>query len=183
VQQVVSPYQSCIDGMLLVEDDIHIINKLVQHSNIKNAASDKITTAIRSLNKGKSADYHGLAIEHIIYAGSDMEKLLVALVGCIFKHGNLAISIRTARLNSFFACFFSLSIMLFLSLGFPWSFHTLYFCLVVFIDNRISGVHTFNFGLALHVVFADEVRVAVSNNIMLREKKTSEKRIQTYSTN
>ena len=52
--------------------------------------------------------------------------------------------------------------MLLLSLGFPWSFHTLYFCLAVFIDNRISGVHTFNFGLALNVVFADEVRVAVS---------------------
>ena len=52
--------------------------------------------------------------------------------------------------------------MLFLSLGFPWSFHILYYCLAVFIDNRISGVHTFNFGLALNVVFADEVRVAVS---------------------
>jgi hypothetical protein len=36
--------------------------------------------------------------------------------------------------------------MLFLSLRFPWSFHILYFCLAVFIDNRISGVHTFNFG-------------------------------------
>ena len=53
----------------LVEDDIHIINKLVQHSNIKNAASDQITTAIRSLNNGKSAEYHGLTIEHTIYAG------------------------------------------------------------------------------------------------------------------
>jgi hypothetical protein len=42
-------------------------------------------------------------------------------------------------------------IFLFLSLGFPWSFHTLYFCLAGFSDNRISGVHTFNFGLALNI--------------------------------
>ena len=53
----------------LVEDDIHIINKLVQHNNIKNVASDEITKAIRSLNNGKSTDYHGLTIKHTIYAG------------------------------------------------------------------------------------------------------------------
>jgi hypothetical protein len=48
-------------------------------------------------------------------------------------------------------------IMLFLSLGFPFFI----FCLAVFSNKRISGVHTFNFGLALNVV-ADAVRVAVS---------------------
>jgi hypothetical protein len=52
----------------LAEDDIHIINKLVQHNNIKSVTSDEITNAIRSLNKGKSADYHGITIKHIINA-------------------------------------------------------------------------------------------------------------------
>ncbi|CAC5425293.1 unnamed protein product [Mytilus coruscus] len=63
----------------LVQDDIQSINKLVQQNNIKNVTSEKIKKAIRSINKGKSADYHGITIEHIIYAGSDTEKLLVPL--------------------------------------------------------------------------------------------------------
>ena len=79
---------------ILVEDDIHIINKLVQCNNIKNVTSDEITNDIRSLSKGKSADYHGLTIEHTIYAGSDMEKLLVALVGCIYKHRSIPESLN-----------------------------------------------------------------------------------------
>ena len=52
----------------LVEDDIQTIDKLVQHNNIESVTSDEITNAIRSINNGKSADYHGLTIEHIIYA-------------------------------------------------------------------------------------------------------------------
>ena len=55
----------------------------------KSVTSDEITNAIRSINKGKSADYHELTIEHIIYAESDIEKLLVALVRCTFKHGSI----------------------------------------------------------------------------------------------
>jgi hypothetical protein len=47
--------------------------------------------------------------------------------------------------------------MLFLSLSFPWSFDAWLFLLIT-----ESGVHTFNFGLALNVVFAEEVRVSVS---------------------
>ena len=86
-----------------VEDDIHIIDiKLVQRNNIKNVTFDDITNAIRSLNKGKSADYHGLTIEHIIYAGSDMEKLLVALVRCIFKHGSISKSLKMGLLTPIF---------------------------------------------------------------------------------
>ena len=84
---------------ILVEDDIHIINKLVQCNNIKNVTADEITNDIRSLNKGKSADYHGLTIEHTIYAGSDMEKLLVALVGCIYKHGSISESLKMGLLT------------------------------------------------------------------------------------
>jgi hypothetical protein len=86
----------------LVEDDIHIINKIVQHNNIKNVTSDEITNAIRSLSNEKSTDYHGLTIEHTIYAGSDMEKLLVALVGCIFKHRSISESLKMGLLTLVF---------------------------------------------------------------------------------
>jgi hypothetical protein len=87
----------------LVEDDIHIIDKLVQRNNIKNVNSDEITNTIRSLSKGQSADYHGLyTIEHIICAESDMEKLLVALVRCIFKHGSISESLKMGLLTPVF---------------------------------------------------------------------------------
>jgi hypothetical protein len=86
----------------LVEDDMHIIDKLVQRNNIKSVTSDEITNAIRSINKGKSADYHGLTIEHIIYAESDIEKLLVALVRCIFKHGSISESLKMGLLTPVF---------------------------------------------------------------------------------
>ena len=86
----------------LVEVDIHIIDKLVQHNNIKSVTSDEITNAIRSINKGKSANYHGLTIEHIIYAESDIEKLLVVLVRCIFQDGRISESLKMGLLTPVF---------------------------------------------------------------------------------
>lgn len=60
----------------IVEDDINTINYLVQHKDIKNVSMDEINKATQSLNiKGKSADYHGLTIEHIIYAGKEIQLL------------------------------------------------------------------------------------------------------------
>jgi hypothetical protein len=49
----------------MVEEKIKIINDNVADKNIPNTNSDEIMKAIRSINRGKSADYHGLTIEHI----------------------------------------------------------------------------------------------------------------------
>jgi hypothetical protein len=57
----------------MVEEEIKIINEIVADKNISNINSDEIMKAIRSINRGKSADYHGLTIEHIVNAGKDME--------------------------------------------------------------------------------------------------------------
>ena len=86
----------------LVEDDIHIINKLVQHNNIKSVTSDEITNAVRSINKGKSADYHGITIEHIINAESDIDILLIVLVRCTFKQGSILESLKIVLLTPAF---------------------------------------------------------------------------------
>jgi hypothetical protein len=53
------------------------VNEIVADKNIPCINSDEIMKAIRSINRGKSADYHGLAIEHIANAGKDMENLLL----------------------------------------------------------------------------------------------------------
>jgi hypothetical protein len=45
---------------------------------------EEIAKAIRSINRGQSADYHGLTIEHIINAGKDMEKLLLLITNPMF---------------------------------------------------------------------------------------------------
>jgi hypothetical protein len=42
-------------------------------------------------------------------------------------------------------------IMLFISVGFPLSFHILYFALIILSADLISGVHIFSFGFALKI--------------------------------
>jgi hypothetical protein len=61
----------------MVEEEMKIINEIVADKNIPNINSDEIMKAIRSINRDKSADYHGLTIEHIANAGKDMENLLL----------------------------------------------------------------------------------------------------------
>ena len=55
------------------EHEIQIINDIVAHESIEETNDEEIAKAIRSINRGKSADYHGLTIEHIIIAGKDIK--------------------------------------------------------------------------------------------------------------
>jgi hypothetical protein len=68
----------------MVEDEIQIINDIVAHERIEETNDEEIAKAIRSINRGQSADCHGLTIEHMINAGKDMEKLLL-ITNEIFK--------------------------------------------------------------------------------------------------
>jgi hypothetical protein len=43
----------------MVEDEIQIINDIVAHERIEETNDEEISKAIRSINRGKSADYHG----------------------------------------------------------------------------------------------------------------------------
>ena len=49
------------------------------HERIEESNDEEIAKAIRSINRGKSTDYHGLTIEHIINAGKDIKKLLLLI--------------------------------------------------------------------------------------------------------
>ena len=68
----------------MVEDEIQIINESIEETN-----DEEIAKAIRSINGGKSADYHGLTIEHIINAGKDIKKLLLLITNEIFRQGRI----------------------------------------------------------------------------------------------
>ena len=63
---------------------------------------EEINKAIHSLNKGKSADYHGLTIEHVIYAGKELQELLRILIGTIFELGRIPESLKVGLLTPIF---------------------------------------------------------------------------------
>ena len=81
----------------MMEDEIQIINESIEETNV-----EKIAKAIRSINRGKSAEYHGLTIEHIINAGKDMEKLLLLITNEIFRQGRVPEMLKAGLLTPIF---------------------------------------------------------------------------------
>ena len=73
----------------MVEEDIEILYELARNRNVTAVSADEITKAIKSINKGKSADFHGITIEHIIFAGSEMGELLALFINIIFECGEI----------------------------------------------------------------------------------------------
>jgi hypothetical protein len=85
----------------MVEDEIQIINDIMAHECIEESNDEEIAKAIRSINRRKSADYHGLTIEHIINAGRDMEKLLL-ITNEIFRQGRIPETLKAGLLTPIF---------------------------------------------------------------------------------
>jgi hypothetical protein len=52
----------------MVDDDNLIIESLVQNQEYAPVTQEEGSQAIKYINKGKSADYHGLTIEHILFS-------------------------------------------------------------------------------------------------------------------
>ena len=48
--------------------------------NVTAVSADEITKAIKSINKEKSPDFHGMTIEHIIFAGSELLTLFINII-------------------------------------------------------------------------------------------------------
>ena len=51
--------------------------------------TNELQKAIKSINRGKSADIYGITIEHLIYAGGNMEDLVLRLINSILKTGQI----------------------------------------------------------------------------------------------
>ena len=64
----------------MVEEDIETLDELARNRNVTAVSADEITKAIKSINKGKSADFHGITIEHIIFAGSELLTLFINII-------------------------------------------------------------------------------------------------------
>ncbi|VDI66187.1 Hypothetical predicted protein [Mytilus galloprovincialis] len=85
-----------------VEHEIHIINQLVKGKNIPDASREEISNTIKNINKGKSADYYGITIEHIVNAGEIMVILLQNIIHEIFQQGYVPDLLKIGLLTPIF---------------------------------------------------------------------------------
>jgi hypothetical protein len=63
---------------------------------------EEITTAIASINKRKSADFHSLTIEHILHAGENIITVLTHILSTIFLEGDIPEVLKIGLLSPIF---------------------------------------------------------------------------------
>jgi hypothetical protein len=76
--------------------------EIARAKDIPPATTNKLQKAIKSINRGKSADIYGITIEHLIYAGGNMEDLILRLINSIFKTGQIPDILKVGLLNPLF---------------------------------------------------------------------------------
>lgn len=86
----------------LANEDIKAIENIVEGNNVPEIQPEEMTKAIASINKGKSADYHGLTIEHIIHAGEELQELLRSIINDILQHGTVPETLKKGLLTPVF---------------------------------------------------------------------------------
>ncbi|VDI51228.1 Hypothetical predicted protein [Mytilus galloprovincialis] len=75
---------------------------MVKDKNIPPATLEELQKAIKSINKGKSADIYGITVEHILHAGKNLEMLLLNLINIIFKEGKVPDMLKEGLLTPVF---------------------------------------------------------------------------------
>ncbi|CAG2254374.1 unnamed protein product [Mytilus edulis] len=85
-----------------VEYEIGLITEMVKDKNIPPATLEELQKAIKSINKGKSADIYGITVEHILHAGKNLEMLLLNLINIIFKEGKVPDMLKEGLLTPVF---------------------------------------------------------------------------------
>ena len=79
-----------------------IIESLVQNQKYAPVTQEEVSQAIKYINKGKSADYLGLTIEHILFSGNNMINLLTSLLNKIFNNREIPNSLKIGLLSPIF---------------------------------------------------------------------------------
>ena len=64
--------------------------------------TNELQKAIKSINRGKPADIYGITSEHLIYAGGNMEDLILRLINSILKTGQIPDILKVGLLNPIF---------------------------------------------------------------------------------
>jgi hypothetical protein len=76
--------------------------EIARAKDIPPAMTNKLQKAIKSINQGKSADIYGITIEHLIYAGGNMEDLIPRLINSILKTWQIPDILKVGLLNPIF---------------------------------------------------------------------------------
>jgi hypothetical protein len=85
-----------------VDFECLLIAEIARAKDIPPATTNELQKAIKSINRGKSADIYGITIEHLIYAGGNMEDLILRLINSIFKTGQIPDILKVGLLNPLF---------------------------------------------------------------------------------
>ena len=85
-----------------VDYENKLIRSMVQDINVPETTNEEIRTAIKSINRGKSEDIYNIAIEHIVHAGENMEKLVQEIINSIFRQGKVPDLLKVGLLTPVF---------------------------------------------------------------------------------
>jgi hypothetical protein len=78
------------------------ITEMSKEELILPVTEEEITTAIASINKRKSADFHNLTIEHILHAGEDIIAVQTHILNSIFLAGDILEALKIGLLSPIF---------------------------------------------------------------------------------
>ena len=86
----------------LVEDEIPVIIELCKDTPATIISSEQVKKAIKSLNRGKAADYYGVTVEHFIHGGEALIDATTEIVNSLFRFGRVTEALKIGTLTPVF---------------------------------------------------------------------------------
>ena len=81
---------------------IDLCSRYGNPNDFEHITESQVQEAIASLNKGKTPDYHGVQVEHLLYGREELLKYLTLLVSSIFQLGRLTDVLKIGALTQIF---------------------------------------------------------------------------------
>ena len=86
----------------LTDYDYDLIYELTSLNEVPAVTHEEFTKAVKSMNKGKSADIYGLTIENILNGGAELQNVLLEVVNNIFTRGTIPDMLKRGLLTPVF---------------------------------------------------------------------------------
>ena len=88
-------YKQQVAGEML--DIMDICNSLPAQNSEDCVSDEQVKKALKSMDKGKAADIHGVTVEHFLYGGEALLEKVTGIINSVFRFGRVteALSIGT----------------------------------------------------------------------------------------
>ena len=86
----------------LTDYDYDLIYELTFLNEVPAVTHEEFTKAVKSMDKGKSADIYGLTIENILNGGAELQNVLLEVVNNIFTRGTIPDMLKRGLLTPVF---------------------------------------------------------------------------------